>query len=72
MSTGILVCGANDSGKSTFGKVLASALHYRYMDIETYSFETSAVPYSISRTKRRLSSSFGKTFKKKEILCFPP
>ena len=51
MPRGIIVCGANGSGKSTFGRELARALRYRYMDIEDYYFKESAVPYSEPRSR---------------------
>lgn len=35
---GIIVCGLNGSGKSTFGKALAEALNYRFLDVEDYYF----------------------------------
>ena len=51
MPRGIIVCGANGSGKSIFGRELARVLHYRYMDIDDYFFKESAVPYSEPRSR---------------------
>lgn len=45
----IAVVGGNGSGKSTFGKALADMLGYKYIDVETYAFRDSAVPYSEPR-----------------------
>ena len=39
MSGGILVCGLNGSGKSTFGQALAKKLNYHFIDIEDLYFE---------------------------------
>lgn len=61
MSKGILICGADGSGKSTFGEALAAD---RYMDIEAYYFDKSAVPYSRSRTKKEAGESLLKGIQK--------
>ena len=69
MPRGIIVCGANGSGKSTFGRELARALRYRYMDIEDYYFKESAVPYSEPR--RRVRPCFTGTLRTVRTLSFP-
>ncbi len=38
MGTGILICGLNGSGKSTFGKALAEKLHFYFIDNEDLFF----------------------------------
>ncbi len=38
---GIFVCGLNGAGKTTFGKVLADELGYRFIDIEELYFPNS-------------------------------
>ena len=43
-SHGIIVFGANGSGKSTFGRELARVLNFKHMDIEDYYFEKSEIP----------------------------
>lgn len=48
---GIIICGANGSGKTTIGRELANALNYKHMDIEDYYFIESKIPYSKSRTR---------------------
>ena len=50
MPSGILVFGANGSGKSTVGRELARTLKWKYMDIEDYHFIKSGVPYTVRRS----------------------
>lgn len=38
MGNKILICGLNDTGKSTLGKSLAAKLNYELRDIEDYCF----------------------------------
>ena len=38
MGTGIMVCGLNGSGKSTFGKALAKAIGFHFIDAEDIYF----------------------------------
>lgn len=51
MTGGIIVFGANGSGKSTLGRELARVLDFKYMDIETYHFEASDIPYTVERSR---------------------
>ncbi len=46
MSKGIVVFGANGSGKTTVGRELARTLHFKHMDVEDYYFEEAEIPYS--------------------------
>jgi len=46
---GILIFGANGSGKTTLARALAQALGFFFMDIETYHFAESAIPYTAER-----------------------
>ncbi len=48
---GIIVFGANGSGKTTFGRELAGILDFKHMDIEDYCFEKSEVPYTKVRSR---------------------
>ncbi|HNX13296.1 MAG TPA: shikimate kinase [Oscillospiraceae bacterium] len=48
---GIIVFGANGSGKSTIGRELARVLNYKFMDHEDYHFEKSEIPYTVERTR---------------------
>ena len=43
---GIILFGANGSGKTTIGRELAHILSVKHMDIENYCFETSMIPYT--------------------------
>lgn len=47
---GIIVFGANGSGKSTIARELANILNFKHMDIEDYHFEKSEIPYTIERS----------------------
>ncbi len=51
MPNGIIVFGANSSGKSTIGRELARVLNYKYMDHEDYAFMKSDIPYTVERTR---------------------
>ncbi|TCT11616.1 shikimate kinase [Natranaerovirga pectinivora] len=51
MPNGIIVFGANGSGKSTIARELAEVLNYKYMDIEEYHFIESEIPYTKARTR---------------------
>ena len=44
MTGGILLFGANGSGKTALGRELAKALHYKHIDVEDYSFLESQIP----------------------------
>ena len=46
---GIIVFGANASGKKTVGRELARILNYKFMDIIDYWFEKSEIPYTVER-----------------------
>ncbi len=50
MPDGILIFGANGSGKSTIGRALAQKLDWKYMDIEDYVFLPAARPYTRQRS----------------------
>lgn len=64
MAEGILICGANGSGKSTFGKALAQALHIAYLDSETYYFPDNIIPYSVSRSQDEVCRKLWKDIQK--------
>jgi uridine kinase len=51
MPIGIIVFGANGSGKTALGRELARSLNYRHMDIEEYHFINSEIPYTVERTR---------------------
>ncbi len=51
MPNGILVFGANGSGKSTVGRELARVLNYKFMDHEAYAFAESEIPYAAERSR---------------------
>lgn len=53
---GIIVFGANGSGKTTFGRELAGILNFKHMDIEDYCFEESDVPYTKVRSREEYLS----------------
>ena len=46
MSIGIIVFGANGSGKTTIGRELARILNFKHMDHEDYCFKESKIPYA--------------------------
>ncbi|MDR3119998.1 MAG: NUDIX domain-containing protein [Clostridiales bacterium] len=48
---GIIVFGANGSGKTTFARELARILNFRHMDIEDYCFKESEIPYAKPRAR---------------------
>ena len=48
---GIIVFGANASGKKTLGRELARILNYKFMDIIEYHFEKSEIPYTVERPR---------------------
>lgn len=48
---GIIVFGANGSGKTTVGRELARILKYKHMDIEDYWFEKTRIPYTAVRPR---------------------
>lgn len=56
MPNGILVFGANGSGKSTIGRELARVLNYKYMDHEDYHFFKSEIPYTAERSREECLS----------------
>jgi adenylate kinase family enzyme len=53
---GILVCGLNGAGKTTFARELAKKIAYKHMDIEDYFFLDSIIPYTNSRTKNECAA----------------
>jgi len=48
---GIIIFGANASGKKTIGRELARILNYKFMDIIEYHFEKSKIPYTVERSR---------------------
>lgn len=48
---GIIVFGANGSGKSTVGRAAARALGFRHLDIEDYHFLPAPIPYTAHRPR---------------------
>ena len=50
---GIIVFGANGSGKTTIGQELARILKFKHMDHEDYHFEKSEIPYTVSRSREK-------------------
>ena len=48
---GILICGANGSGKTVLGRALAERLRCRHLDIEDYAFAPSPIPYAKPRER---------------------
>lgn len=51
MPRGIIVFGANGSGKSAIGRELARILNIKYIDIEDYHFMKSEIPYTMERSR---------------------
>ena len=47
---GIIVFGANGSGKTTFARELTRILNFTHMDIEPYAFRESELPYTDQRS----------------------
>ena len=43
---GIIVFGANGTGKTTLARELAQLLNFKHIDIEDYAFEPSEMPYT--------------------------
>ncbi len=58
MKTGILVCGLNGAGKSTFGKALAERLQFHFIDNEDLYFPKTDKNYLFAdpRTKEEVES----------------
>lgn len=52
MPGGIIIFGANGSGKSTVGREVARVLKFKYMDIEAYHFIESVIPYTAVRPRQ--------------------
>lgn len=50
---GILICGLNGAGKSTIGRALASALHYRFIDNEDLYFPKTDPHYTYAAPRSR-------------------
>lgn len=53
MGTGILICGLNGSGKSTFGKALAEKLNFHFIDNEDLYFPKTNPDYMFSSPRTR-------------------
>lgn len=54
----IIICGLNGAGKSTLGALLAQALGWQFMDIESYYFPPGNTDYNYTaaRTKDEVSA----------------
>lgn len=54
--SGIIVCGLNESGKSTLGKELDNKLNYKFIDVEDYYFykNNSNYKYDYPRPKNEV------------------
>lgn len=50
---GILICGLNGAGKSTIGRALASAIHYRFIDNEDLYFPKTDPSYTYAAPRSR-------------------
>ncbi|MGI6336663.1 MAG: AAA family ATPase [Eubacteriales bacterium] len=48
---GIIIFGANGSGKTTIGRELARILGFKHIDHEDYAFHKSDIPYTNPRTE---------------------
>jgi len=48
---GIIVFGANGTGKTTLGRELARILDFKHIDHEEYCFEESDIPYTVTRPR---------------------
>ncbi len=55
MRSGILVMGLNGCGKTTVGRALSEAMHFRRMDVEDYYFPDQTTPYAVSRTREEVT-----------------
>lgn len=53
---GIIVFGTNGSGKTTLGGELARILNFKHMDVETYAFKESPVPYTDPRSQEECTA----------------
>lgn len=53
MGTGIIVCGLNGCGKSTFGKTLAEKLHFHFIDNEDLYFPKTDSNYIYASPRTR-------------------
>lgn len=47
---GVIVFGANGSGKTTFGRELSRLLDFKHIDHEVYAFKESRIPYTEERS----------------------
>ncbi len=72
MGTGIIVCGLNGSGKSTFGKALAEKLHFHFIDNEDLYFpkEDSSYIYAAPRTREEVEKLLRNEIKSHENFVF--
>ena len=50
---GIIICGLNGTGKSTFGKALAEKLHFHFIDIENLYFPKTNPNYIYASPRTR-------------------
>ncbi len=72
MGTGIIVCGLNGSGKSTFGKALAEKLQFHFIDNEDLYFpkEDPGYIYAAPRTREEVEMLLQNEIKAHENFVF--
>lgn len=62
--TGIIILGANGSGKSILGRKLAHLLNCAHFDTEDYWFYKTETPYTVSRSSKERNAMFLSDVKK--------
>ena len=72
MGTGILICGLNGAGKSTFGKALAEKLHFHFIDNEDLYFPKTDPHYlyALPRTREEAEKLLFSQIKAHEDFVF--
>lgn len=72
MGTGIVVCGLNGAGKSTFGKALAEKLDFYFIDNEDLYFPktTSGYIYASPRTREEVGKLLFREIRAHENFVF--
>lgn len=72
MGTGIMICGLNGVGKSTFGKALAEKLHFHFIDDEDLFFPKTDLNYIYAspRTRGEAEEMFFHEIKEHENFVF--
>jgi cytidylate kinase len=58
MLHGIILLGANGSGKSTVGRELVLALNFAHFDVEDYWFYKTYIPYTVIRLRSLSYSTY--------------